>query len=469
MQQLGDEVPDVDQAADLKAFFTAIQKLISEEKCLAYHDRSDGGLFTTLSEMAFAGHTGISVNLDILTMESEHASDWGDSKNWTSQVGERRNDLTLRALFNEELGAVIQVRDDQKSEVMNVLREHGLGACSHIIGKLNDRDAIEFTRDAKIIYSATRVNLRRAWSETSWRIARLRDNPACADAEYERLLDAHDPGMSPTLSFDATDNVAAPFIAKGVRPRIAILREQGVNSHIETAYVMHKAGFEAIDVHMSDLIAGRTHLSDFKGAIAVGGFSYGDVLGAGEGWAKTILFNTKLADQFAEFFQRSDSFALGICNGCQMMSNLKSIIPGADAWPKFTRNKSEQFEARFAMVEITDSPSIFFADMAGTQTPIAVAHGEGYANFAQTGNQQQALVALRFVDNKGAATQAYPYNPNGSPEGITAVTTPDGRFTVMMPHAERVFRTVTHSWHPDTWGEDAPWMRLFNNARRWVG
>ena len=328
---------------------------------------------------------------------------------------------------------------------------------------------IEFTRDAKIIYSAERVNLRRAWSETSWRIARLRDNPACADAEYERLLNAQDPGMSPKLSFDPTENVAAPFIAKGVRPRVAILREQGVNSHIETAYVMHKAGFEAIDVHMSDLIAGRAQLSDFKGAIAVGGFSYGDVLGAGEGWAKTILFNNKLSDQFAEFFQRSDSFALGICNGCQMMSNLKSIIPGAQAWPKFTRNKSEQFEARFAMVEITESPSIFFAGMAGTQTPIAVAHGEGYANFAQTGNQQQAIVALRFVDNQGAATQAYPYNPNGSPEGITAVTTPDGRFTVMMPHAERVFRTVTHSWHPDAWSEDAPWMRLFNNARRWVG
>ena len=469
MQQIGDEVPDVDQASDLKAFFSAIQKLISEQKCLAYHDRSDGGLFTTLCEMSFAGHTGISVNLDILTMESEHAADWGDSKNWTSQVGERRNDLTLRALFNEELGAVIQVREDQKSDVMNVLRENGLGACSHIIGKLNDRDVIEFTRDAKIIYSAERVNLRRAWSETSWRIARLRDNPACADAEYERLLNAQDPGMSPKLSFDPTENVAAPFIAKGVRPRVAILREQGVNSHIETAYVMHKAGFEAIDVHMSDLIAGRAQLSDFKGAIAVGGFSYGDVLGAGEGWAKTILFNNKLSDQFAEFFQRSDSFALGICNGCQMMSNLKSIIPGAQAWPKFTRNKSEQFEARFAMVEITESPSIFFAGMAGTQTPIAVAHGEGYANFAQTGNQQQAIVALRFVDNQGAATQAYPYNPNGSPEGITAVTTPDGRFTVMMPHAERVFRTVTHSWHPDAWSEDAPWMRLFNNARRWVG
>jgi phosphoribosylformylglycinamidine synthase len=275
--------------------------------------------------------------------------------------------------------------------------------------------------------------------------------------------------MSPKLSFDATENVAAPFFAKGLRPRIAILREQGVNSHIETAYVMHKAGFEAIDVHMSDLIAGRAHLSDFKGAIAVGGFSYGDVLGAGEGWAKTILFNNKLSDQFAEFFQRSDSFALGICNGCQMMSNLKSIIPGAQAWPKFTRNKSEQFEARFAMVEITESPSIFFAGMAGTQTPIAVAHGEGYANFAHTGNQEQALVALRFVDNKGVATEGYPNNPNGSPEGITAVTTSDGRFTVMMPHAERVFRTVTHSWHPDSWGEDAPWMRLFNNARLWVG
>ncbi len=469
MQQIGHEVPDVDDPQDLKQFFAAIQRLIREQKIFAYHDRSDGGLYAALCEMAFAGNCGLSINLDILTMEGEHASDWGDSKNWASQVGERRNDLTLRALFNEELGAVIQVAAAQKSEVMDILRQHNLGACSHIIGKINDRDVIEFTRDAKVIYAQPRHVLRRAWSETSWRIARLRDNPACADAEYERLLDTSDPGMQPKLTFDPAHNVAAPFIAGGIRPKVAILREQGVNSHVETAYVMHQAGFEAVDVHMSDLIAGRVRLDDFKGTIAVGGFSYGDVLGAGEGWAKTILFNTQLSDQFSAFFHRSDTFALGICNGCQMMSNLKSIIPGAQAWPKFTRNKSEQFEARFAMVEITDSPSIFFDGMAGSHTPIAVAHGEGYANFAQTGNQHEAQIALRFVDHKGGATEAYPFNPNGSPAGITAVTTPDGRFTVMMPHAERVFRTVTHSWHPDDWSEDAPWMRMFRNARKWVG
>jgi phosphoribosylformylglycinamidine synthase len=275
--------------------------------------------------------------------------------------------------------------------------------------------------------------------------------------------------MTPVVHFDTTEDIAAPFIATGVRPRVAILREQGVNSHIETAYVMHKAGFEAVDVHMSDLIAGRAKLADFHGVIAVGGFSYGDVLGAGEGWAKTILFNASLSEQFASFFNRTDTFGLGICNGCQMMSNLKSIIPGAQAWPKFTRNKSEQFEARFVMVEVADSPSIFFSGMAGTQTPIAVSHGEGFANFAHTGSEQDALVALRFVDNKGAATESYPLNPNGSANGTTAVTTPDGRFTVMMPHAERVFRTVQHSWHPEQWSDDAPWMRMFRNARKWVG
>jgi phosphoribosylformylglycinamidine synthase len=469
MQQLGNETPDVDSAEDLKAFFAAIQQLSSEQKLLAYHDRSDGGLYATLCEMAFAGRAGLSVNLDILTMEGEHASDWGDSKNWTTQVGERRNELTLRALFNEELGAVIQVRADQRSDVMNVLREFNLGACSHIIGKLNERDVIEFTRDAKIIYSQPRIDLQRLWSETSWRMARLRDNPACADAEYDRILDAGDPGMTPKLSFDPQHDVAAPFLSLGVKPKVAILREQGVNSHVETAYVMHKAGFAAVDVHMSDLIAGRARLDDFKGLIAVGGFSYGDVLGAGEGWAKTILFHAQLAEHFAGFFQRDDTFSLGICNGCQMMSNLKSIIPGAQAWPKFTRNKSEQFEARFSMVELTDSPSIFFDGMAGTQTPIAVAHGEGYADFSQTGNIDEAVVAMRFIDNRGQATQAYPYNPNGSPAGITAVTTADGRFTVMMPHAERAFRSVLHSWHPDGWGEDAPWMRMFRNARKWVG
>ena len=468
-QQLGDAAPDVDSAEDLKAFFGAIQRLNGEGKLLAYHDRSDGGLFATLVEMAFAGRAGLSVNLDILTMGDAHSSDWGDAKNWAGQVGERRNEMTLRALFSEELGAVVQVREQDKRAVMNVLRELNLGACSHIIGKLNERGAIEFTRDAKLIYSQPRSKLHRLWSDTSWRIARLRDNPECADQEVERVLDERDPGITPVLTFDPSENVAAPFIATGVRPRVAILREQGVNSHIETAWVMHQAGFAAVDVHMSDLIAGRARLSDFHGVIAVGGFSYGDVLGAGEGWAKTILFNAQLADQFAAFFARQDTFGLGVCNGCQMLSNLKSIIPGAQAWPKFTRNKSEQFEARFGMVEVLDSPSIFFAGMAGTQAPIAIAHGEGYADFSLTGDLGQVVQSLRYVDNRGAATEVYPFNPNGSPGGLTAVTTPDGRFTAMMPHAERVFRTAVHSWAPPGWGDDAPWMRMFRNARKWVG
>ncbi|MGZ8303657.1 MAG: phosphoribosylformylglycinamidine synthase [Telluria sp.] len=467
-QQLGNDAPDVDSAEDLKGFFNAIQQLNADGKLLAYHDRSDGGLFATLCEMAFAGRTGLSINVDILAHDGD-AADWGDAKNWAGQVAERRNEMTLRALFNEELGGVIQVRTDERSAVMNVLREHGLGACSHIIGKPNDRGVIEITRDAKTIYSQQRSALHRLWSDTSWQIARLRDNPDCADSEYNRILDETDPGITPHLTFDPSENVAAQFLATGLRPRVAILREQGVNSHIETAWVMHQAGFAAVDVHMSDLIAGRVKLDDFQGIIAVGGFSYGDVLGAGEGWAKTILFNDKLADQFAKFFARTDSFGLGVCNGCQMMSNLKSIIPGAQAWPKFTRNKSEQFEARFAMVEVLDSPSMFFSGMAGTRTPIAVAHGEGFADFSQTGDFDQVVKTLRYVDNHGAATEVYPYNPNGSQQGLTAVTTADGRFTVMMPHAERVFRSVQQSWHPEGWGEDSPWMRLYRNARKWVG
>jgi len=467
--QLGNEAPDVDSPEDLKAFFTAIQQLNKDGKLLAYHDRSDGGLYATLTEMAFAGRAGLSINLDMLTLEGEHAADWGDAKNWAGQVAERRNELTLRALFSEELGAVIQVRAEEKSLVMDVLRYFNLGACSHIIGKPNDRGVIEFTRDAKVIYNEQRAALHRLWSETSWRISRMRENPATADAEYDRLLDETDPGITPKISFDLNENVAAPFLALGARPRVAILREQGVNSHIETAWVMHQAGFAAIDVHMSDLISGRVKLDDFHGVIAVGGFSYGDVLGAGEGWAKSILFNPAMAEQFARFFQRKDTFGLGICNGCQMMSNLKSLIPGAHAWPKFTTNKSEKFEARFAMVEVQDSPSIFFSGMAGTQAPIAVAHGEGYADFSQTGSIGEAIVAMRFIDNKGSATEAYPYNPNGSPQGITSVTTPDGRFSVLMPHAERVFRTVQMSYHPDGWGEDSPWMRMFRNARKFIG
>jgi phosphoribosylformylglycinamidine synthase len=361
------------------------------------------------------------------------------------------------------------VRHDERSEVMNVLRSFNLGACSHIIGKVNDRGVIEFTRDTKVIYNKRRSELHRLWSETSWRIARLRDNPECVDQEYERLLDEQDPGFTPKLVHDTTENIAAPFIATGARPSVAVLREQGVNSHIETAWAVHQAGFKAVDVHMSDLIAGRVSLDAFKGLIAVGGFSYGDVLGAGEGWAKTILFNAAMKEQFAAFFGRGDTFGMGVCNGCQMMSNLKSIIPGAEAWPKFTRNKSEQFEARFGMVEVLDSPSIFFADLAGTHAPLAIAHGEGFADFSQTGDLSSVIGALRYVDNRGVATEQYPFNPNGSPGGLTAVTTPDGRFTVMMPHAERVARTVTMSWHPDGWGENSPWARMFQNARMWVG
>ncbi|GGD51519.1 phosphoribosylformylglycinamidine synthase [Caballeronia grimmiae] len=469
-QQVGDTTPDVDDPEDLKRFFAAIQALNADGKLLAYHDRSDGGLWATVCEMAFAGHVGVSLNVDMLTLDANHEFDYGDAKDWTKQTSGRRDDRTLRALFTEELGAVVQVRASDRDAVLAALREHGLSACSHVIGKPNERDAIEIYRDAKKIYDAPRVELHRAWSEVSWRIARLRDNPACADAEYDALLDANDPGLSPVLTFDPAEDVAAPFIATNKRPRVAILREQGVNSHLETAYAFDRAGFDAHDVHMSDLLEGRATLADFAGAVACGGFSYGDVLGAGEGWAKTIRFNPRLADMFAAFFGRQDTFALGICNGCQMLSSLASIIPGAEAWPKFTRNKSEQFEARFSLVEVQNSPSIFFAGMEGSRIPVAVAHGEGFADFSQQGDAASALVSMRYVDHRGNATESYPLNPNGSPQGITSVTTPDGRFTVLMPHMERVHRNVQMSWTPDDWTTDAsPWLRVFQNARRFMG
>ncbi|QGZ61511.1 phosphoribosylformylglycinamidine synthase [Paraburkholderia acidisoli] len=468
-QQVGDAVPDVDSAEDLKQFFTAIQHLNANEQLLAYHDRSDGGFWATVCEMAFAGHTGVSLNVDMLTLDTDHESDFGDAKDWAKQTSGRREDRTLRALFSEELGAVIQVPAQQRDAVFGVLRQYGLSACSHVIGALNDRDSVEIYRDAKRIYAEPRAELQRAWSEVSWRIARLRDNPACADAEYDALKDAADPGMQPHLTFDSSEDVAAPFIGKGARPRVAILREQGVNSHLETAYAFDRAGFDAHDVHMSDLLEGRATLADFAGAVACGGFSYGDVLGAGEGWAKTIRFNAQLADMFAAFFARKDTFALGICNGCQMLSSLASMIPGAEAWPKFTRNKSEQFEARFSLVEVQSSPSIFFNGMEGSRIPVAVAHGEGFADFSQQGDISKVAVAMRFVDHRGQATEGYPFNPNGSPQGITSVTTADGRFTVLMPHTERVQRTVTMSWHPEAWGEASPWMRAFQNARKWLG
>ncbi len=470
-QQVGDTVPDVDDAEDLKRFFNAIQSLNASGKLLAYHDRSDGGLWATVCEMAFAGHVGVSMNVDMLTLDPNHESDYGDAKDWAKQTSGLREDRTIRALFAEELGGVIQVKLSDRDAVLATLREFGLSACSTVIGKPNDRDVIEVYRDAKKIYDAPRSELHRAWSEVSWRIARLRDNPACADAEYDALLDVADPGLSPVLTFDPAQDVAAPFIGKGARPRVAILREQGVNSHLETAYAFDRSGFDTHDVHMSDLIEGRVTLADFAGAVACGGFSYGDVLGAGEGWAKTIRFNPRLADMFAAFFARTDTFALGICNGCQMMSSLASMIPGAEAWPKFTRNRSEQFEARFSLVEVQRSPSIFFSGMEGSRIPVAVAHGEGFADFSQQGDASNVQASLRFVDNHGVATERYPFNPNGSPNGLTGVTTADGRFSVLMPHMERVHRTVQMSWAPDAWaGNDAsPWIRVFQNARKWIG
>ncbi|MCM1129831.1 MAG: phosphoribosylformylglycinamidine synthase [Oxalobacter formigenes] len=454
--QIGHEVPDVDAPQDLVSFFSAIQQLNAKGKLLAYHDRSDGGLFVTLAEMAFASRTGLRLSLDAVLTGSDAAAD-------------RLHDSLFRVLFAEELGAVMQVKAQDLEAVMQCLKAYRLDSAAHVIGTIADEKSLTVLHGGKMVYSQPLAGLNRLWSETSWRIARLRDNPDCADMEYQRITDEADLGMRPVVPFDMQEDIAAPYIATGIRPKVAILREQGSNSHVETAYVMHKAGFTAVDVHMSDLIAGRTDLAGFSGMIAVGGFSYGDVLGAGEGWAKTILFNDRLREQFAAFFARQDSFALGICNGCQMMSNLQSIIPGADAWPKFTRNRSEQFEARFTMVEVPQSPSIFFDGMAGLRTPIVVSHGEGFADFSRQGDIGKVHVAMRYVDHNGMPTETYPFNPNGSPGGITSVTTEDGRFTVLMPHAERVFRTVQHSWHPDSWKEDSPWMRMFRNARRWVG
>ena len=471
-----DGVPDLDGAAQLKALVAAINELRAQGRILAYHDRSDGGLWATACEMAFAGHIGLSLNVDMLVTEgdgiSDSRADHGDSKNWATQVGARRGELTLRALFSEELGAVIQVPTAVRNDVMQTLRAHGLSKHSHFIGKPNDRGVMEVWRDAKAVFSAPLRDLHQTWDEVSWRIAKLRDNPAGADAEHEAAGRVDDPGVHVKLSFDASidavANLTAPFIGKA-RPKLAILREQGVNSHLETSYAFDRAGFETFDVHMSDLQTGRARLDQFQGFVACGGFSYGDTLGAGEGWARSVMFNPALAEQFARFFNRSDTFALGVCNGCQMMAALSSIIPGAGAWPKFTRNRSEQFEARLSLVEVLDSPSIFFTGMAGSRIPVAVAHGEGFADFSQRGDPKTVNRAMRFVDHFGAPTEAYPFNPNGSLGGLTAVTTPDGRFTALMPHAERVLRNVQMSWTPGERNAPSPWARMFANARAWVG
>ena len=470
--QFGHEVPDVDDPAQLKALVTVINQLRAEGKLLAYHDRSDGGLWAAACEMAFAGHVGVSLNVDMLVTEgdgiTDSRADTGDSKNWATQVGERRNELTLKALFNEELGAVIQVPTSVRNEVMQTLRAHGLSKHSHVIGKTNDRAAVEVWRDAKTVFTAPLQKLQQAWDDVSWRIAAQRDNPACADSEHAAVGAPDDTGLHVTLSFDPLQDVAAPFVHMA-RPKVAILREQGVNSHVEMSYAMAKAGFDTFDVHMTDLQRGRARLDQFQGFIACGGFSYGDTLGAGEGWARSVLFNPALAEQFAAFFGRPDTFALGVCNGCQMMAALSPIIPGAQDWPKFTRNKSEQFEARLSLVEVLESPSIFFQGMAGSRLPIAVAHGEGFADFSQRGDAAKVHRAMRFVDHAGRATEAYPLNPNGSPDGLTSVTTADGRFTVLMPHPERVFRNVQMSWTAGAVSEHSPWLRMFGNARKWVG
>jgi phosphoribosylformylglycinamidine synthase len=469
--RFGDEVPDLDDAQAIKSLVTAINALRAQGRILAYHDRSDGGLWATVCEMAFAGRLGVSLNVDILVTESDGIADsraeHGDSKNWAGQVGERRNELTLKALFNEELGVVIQVPTAVRNEVMATLREHGLSRHAHFIGKPNTRGAVEVWRDARCQYSAALQALQQQWDSVSWRIARDRDNPACADSEHALAGAAEDAGLHLHLTFDPEASPKAPAVHTS-RPRLAILREQGVNSHIEMSHAMAQAGFDTFDVHMTDLQSGAARLEQYQGFVACGGFSYGDTLGAGEGWARSILFNPALADAFAAFFARRDTFALGVCNGCQMMAALSPLIPGAEAWPKFTRNRSQQFEARLSLVEVLDSPSLFFAGMAGSRIPVAVAHGEGYADFSQRGDAKAVQRALRFVDGAGRATEAYPANPNGSPGGLTSVTTPDGRFTVLMPHPERVFRNVQMSWTPGDISAPSPWMRMFHNARNWL-
>ncbi len=492
LSQMGEATPDVDDPALLKNFWTAIQQLGREKKILAYHDRSDGGLFATIAEMAFAGHVGVDLEL------TPAPRDTATSTAPTSAVSQ---------LFNEELGAVIQVRDSDLDDVLLVLRERGLKTHTSRIGKLNTHFALRISQPGsgeKFIFNENLSDMRAVWSDTTRRIAALRDNPACAESEYQLKLEKDNPGIRPVITFEypfpgdttvagkgqgpstkfqessaSAGAASAPgtsHMSLGTsrsRPQVAVLREQGVNGQIEMGAALTRAGFRAVDVHMTDILSGRVSLKDFRGVIACGGFSFGDTLGAGEGWAKSILFNERARAEFKAFFERPDTFALGVCNGCQMMSNLHSIIPGADHWPRFVQNQSERFEARFASLKIEKSPSILFAGMEGSVIPIAVAHGEGYAEFPDTDAakafSESGLVCARYVDNHHNITERYPLNPNGSPHGITALTSRDGRVTIMMPHPERVFRTAAMSWHPENWGEDSPWMKLFYNARTWVG
>ncbi|WP_262966403.1 phosphoribosylformylglycinamidine synthase [Methylobacter psychrophilus] len=443
--QMGDDCPDLDDPELLKDFFNAIQSLNSQGKLLSYHDRSDGGLLTTVAEMMFASRLGVSLSIDEL------------------------GDNALSALFNEELGAVVQIHASDCEQVIDLLQQSGLKNCTFVIGKVLKAPQLTINFKDNPVYSASRAELQTIWSEVSYRMQALRDNPDCAKQQFDRITDDNDPGLTATLTFDVNEDITAPF-ASTLRPKVAILREQGVNGHVEMAAAFDRAGFTSIDVHMTDIIHGRVSLRDFTGLVACGGFSYGDVLGAGGGWAKSILFNPLARAEFAAFFQRPDTFGLGVCNGCQMMSGLKEIIPGAEHWPRFMRNTSEQFEARVAMVEVQKSPSILLVGMEGSRMPVAIAHGEGRAEFI--GDPQTALdaqaVALCYVDNYGAVTTDFPANPNGSPLGITGLTTSNGRFTIMMPHPERCFRTLQNSWHPDNWSEYGAWMRMFRNAKVWT-
>jgi phosphoribosylformylglycinamidine synthase len=465
---LGSEVPDVASPELLRAFHGAMQELHGTGLVLAYHDRSDGGLLATVCEMAFAARCGVTLNIDLLTIDPV-AADWGDFKIRPEQVSVQRQELTLRALFNEELGAVIQVRRADRSVVMDTLRRHGLSRLAFEIGVPNPRDSIEIYRDARCVFRESRSSLQKTWSAVSRDIALLRDDPDCVAEEFAAVDDPTLPmvrvsdALLQSLDVPPSHGSAAAVRA---RPRIAILREQGVNGHVEMAAAFEQAGFEPWDVHMSDLIAGRTHLREFSGLAACGGFSFGDVLGAGQGWARSILFRDDLRAQFSDFFADPSRFALGICNGCQMMSGLREIIPGADAWPDFLRNRSEQFEARLSMVEVMPSPSMLMQGLEGAVLPVVVSHGEGRASSAAVA----AVPVMRYVDARGRVAASYPANPNGSPDGLTGFTTPDGRVTLMMPHPERVFRTVQMSWLPAVLAGRAysPWMQMFRNAFRWT-
>lgn len=448
-QRFGDEAPDCDDPMRLARFVTGLRKLVLAGCVLAYHDRSDGGLLAAIAEMMFASRLGVKLDLESVLAAS------GSSP--------------IAALFNEELGAVLQIPADRATEVVAQMRELGLADCCHFIGTVTKTDDLVVTAAEKVLARLDRAEMQRAWTEVSHEIARRRDNPACADEEFARISNAEDCGLFAKTTFNPDESIAAPYIGSGVRPKMAVLREEGVNSETEMAAAFTRAGFDVYDLHMTDLLEGRRSLAEFKGIAAAGGFSYGDVLGAGGGWATTILMNEKLVDEFRTFFERPDTFGLGVCNGCQMMARLRNLIPGAAHWPQFVRNTSEQFEARLVDVEILESPSVLFDGMAGSVMPIVNSHGEGRVKFLKPEDAALARAAARFVDSRGTATEVYPLNPNGSKGGLTAFTNDDGRFTIMMPHPERSHRAVQLSWHPDAWTDASGWMRMFENARRFVG